>query len=312
MKKLISVFAALALVGSLAAQRGKKPAAKAPAKPAVAAPAVPAAAATVAAIAPAKSGKGIGLTIEGFGLFTLSNGSSATVENGSPATITADVQRKQESQNSSGFGGGATIGYDLVDNLAIVAGFNYRSISGRKYSNSATGGDVTRQTTWNNMGITLGFRPQVKLGPGSLYAGGGWLITLPFTETTECVGNSNCSSASFTAGATYKQEDKWNLGLKGMYGEVGYQFNITDNLYIGIGGKAFVATVDNIDNTQTITQNTGTATSTTITTYKSSASATDITNGTTVSGTTTNTVSRGWSTKGITDISAQVSAGFRF
>lgn len=56
MRKLISVLAALALVGSVAAQKGKKPAAKAPAKPVVATPAVPAVPAMPAA---AKStGKG--------------------------------------------------------------------------------------------------------------------------------------------------------------------------------------------------------------------------------------------------------------
>lgn len=310
MKKLISVFAAMALVGSMAAAP-KKPAPKAPAKPVVAAPAA-VTTAVAAAPAVAGAGKGIGLTVEGFGTFTFSNGSSATVENGSPATIATDTQRKQESQNSSGFGGGATLGFNLVDNLALVAGFNYRSISGRKYSNAATGGDVTRQTSFNTIGLTLGVRPQVKVGPGYLYAGGGWLVTLPFTETTECTNSSSCSTAAFTSGATYKQEDKWNLGLKGMYGEVGYQFNITDNVYLGIGAKAFVATVDNKDNTQTITQNNTVTTSTTVTTYKESLSATDITNGTTVAGTTTNTVSRGWSTKGITDFAAQVSVGVRF
>jgi hypothetical protein len=56
MKKLISIFAALALVGSLAAQK-KKPAAKAPAKPAPAAPVVAAPAAPVVA-APAMPASG--------------------------------------------------------------------------------------------------------------------------------------------------------------------------------------------------------------------------------------------------------------
>jgi len=75
MKKLISVFAAVALVGSIAAAP-RRPAAKPAAKPAVAAPAAAAPVAAVAASMPKSSGGGIGLFIEGRGIYTLGQGTS--------------------------------------------------------------------------------------------------------------------------------------------------------------------------------------------------------------------------------------------
>jgi hypothetical protein len=313
MKKLISIFAALALVGSLAAQKKKapaKPAAPAaPAAPAVKAPAAPVVAAPAMPSAE-MAGKGMGLFVEGFGSFTFGNGTSDTVENGSPATIAGDTERKNASQNTSGFGGGASIGYDIAENLALVAGFNYRSLAGRKYENSYAAGNITRQTTFDNMGLTLGLRPSVKAFGGVVYAGGGWLVTLPYTQTTEFTNTSN--TATFTAGDSFKLEDKWNIGLKGMYGEIGYQYNISSSLYVGIGAKLFVATVDNIGKTRTQTVVASGTTVTTTTTYQEAASANAIAAADDADTTTVKSVlSRDWKTNGITDFAVNVAVGYR-
>jgi len=330
MKKLISVFAALALVGSLAAQKGKKPA-KAPAKPAVAAPAVPAAVTTAAAIAPAaKGGKGAGLTIQGYGLYALANGTSTAIQDGgNSVTGTVDTVNTYKLSNSSAFGGGAAIAYEIVDNLNIAASFDYRSFSTRKWSNvnaAASGGTATTQKTWNNVVIGLGLRPTLKVGPGHFYAGAGAALVLPYKETlTTEFSDPNSAANAFTAtqmnssytaapavNNTKKLErvDEWNMAF-GAYGELGYNFEITSNLFIGLGVKVIVATANNADKTSKTTR-TGDTTSTQTTTYKTEYSSTQGTNEANA-GTATDAKSlAAYQSNGITDLNALVSIGFRF
>jgi len=323
MKKLISVFAALALVGSLAAQKGKKAPAK-PAAPVVAAPKAPAMPAAVTA-APAMAGaaKGVGLFIEGFGSYTFANGSSQAYADGNGAAQLAADAVTMKTSAAGGFGGGGNIGYNIVENLGLVASFQYRSIKSREWSSTQLnsglvqeqnnlGGQVltgtttaTTQKKWENMIIGVGLRPSVNALGGTVYGGGGLAIVLPYTET---------ATASFTtaAGLTSKVQvdDKWNLGL-GAYGEVGYNYNITSNIYLGLGMKAIVVTVDNKDKTRVITNTSTAGVVTTDTfTYKESLSADNSANNT---GTATDTQKqRGFKTNGVTDFSAYVLVGFRF
>lgn len=330
MKKLISVFAALALVGSLAAQKGKKPA-KAPAKPAVAAPAVPAAVTTAAAIAPAaKGGKGAGLTIQGYGLFALANGTSTAQRDGRNATTaTNDTVDTYKLSGASAFGGGAVIAYEIMDNLNIAASFDYRSFSSRKWSNtnsSATGGATTLQKKWDNMVIGLGLRPTVKVGPGHFYAGAGAALVLPFKETLtlefgeaatglNAVSSANISSSFTDAAATVNTKklervDEWNMAF-GAYGELGYNFEISSNLFIGLGVKVIVATANNADKTSKTTR-TGDTTTTQTTTFKTEFSTTQ-SNNEAAAGTTNDAKSlAAYQSNGITDLNALVSVGFRF
>jgi len=323
MKKLISVFAALALVGSLAAQKGKKPA-KAPAKPAVAAPAVPAAVTTAAAIAPAAkgAGKGVGLFIEGFGAYTLANGSSQAYADGNGAAQTAADSVTHKTSAAAALGGGAKIGYNLMNNLGLVASFEYRAFKTREWS-STQGNDpvvceaantcgqpqvstttVKYKKSWNNMVLGLGLRPSVDALGGSIYAGGGLAVILPFEETFE--GTYTTAAGVITE---RKIVDKFNMGF-GAYGEVGYNFNITDNIYVGLGMRAVVVTVDNNGKSRVATSTTSGTTTTTTYNYSDSLSNNDATTNT---GTAADSIyKRAYKTNGVTDFSGYVTVGFRF
>jgi hypothetical protein len=186
----------------------------------------------------------MGLFVEGFGAYTFANGSSQSYADGNTAAQTADEKVTAKTSAATALGGGANIGYNIAENLGLVGSFQYRSFTTREWSSTQTnsgvvqeannlGGQVLVNTTaaktkreWQNMILTLGVRPSVNALGGSVYAGGGLAVVLPYTETT---------TADFTsaAGLTSKVvvEDKWNLGL-GAYGEVGYNYNITSNVYL--------------------------------------------------------------------------------
>ena len=117
MKKLISVFAALALVGAVAAKPApKKPAA--PAKPAVAAPAVPAPAA--AAAAATKSDSGLVVSLGVYGGWNI------------PSGTTADLVKA-----AGGTNGGITGGLNfLVGSQLIRGGVGVTYLSSGKYDSA--------------------------------------------------------------------------------------------------------------------------------------------------------------------------------
>ncbi len=300
MKKLISIFAALALVGSLAAQK-KKPAA--PAKPAPAAPTVAAPAAPVVA-APAMpasgaAAKGMGLFVEGRGTFTLSNGTTSSRATGDVSQTGYDFKLA----NSSGFGGGGTIGYEIANNLGLVASFDYRSVSSRKWEstkNDATatvgGGTMSQsiQNVKNTMIIGLGLRPSVNALGGVVYAGAGVAYLLPYSDTTTV----NLSDFTASAGLTIKREIKseWNSGI-GAYAELGYNYSITDNLYLGLGVRLVVVTANNDGKSQTTTTTPSTGAATTTTTDYAATQAAG---------------KSAFTSDGTTDFGAAVSVGFRF
>lgn len=245
MKKLISIFAALAMVGALAAQKRKAPA-KAPAKPAaVAAPAVPAAVTAPAPVvaAPAASGKGLGLSIEARGAWIQSHGTSDSRLDGT-ATATNEAYKLS---NLSGFGGGATLGYDIASSLAAVVSFDYRAISTRKWDGTKPQAPGTNQTTveqtTNTSVIGIGLRPSVAALGGTFYAGMGFAMVLPYkNETTIEVTLKGLGAFDGTAKSVYT--DEWNLGL-GVYAELGYNYAINDMLFVGVGVRGLVATSNN-------------------------------------------------------------------
>ena len=320
MKKLISVFAALALVGSLAAQ--KKPAAKAPAKPAapaapaVAAPAAPAIAAPAAVPAPAGSGKGLGLFVEARGTFTLgqgtsdsqidgaANGATTTPANGKLTYVSGDYKLP----NTSGFGGGASVGYEIVPGLAIVASYDYRSIKSREWKQTTASvavgtADLAVQNVTNTQILGLGFRPSINALGGTIYAGFGFAYVLP-SDSVTTVKISNASSALFAA-TEQKTTASRNAGI-GAYGELGFNYPLTDNLYLGVGFRAVVATANN-DGKTTVTETTGTVAgnpvATTTTNYSASVNTAND---------TATSLNRPYTSTGITDAGVNINVGFRF
>jgi len=339
MKKLISVFAAVALVGSIAAAP-KKPAAKPAAKPAVAAPAAAAPVAAVAASMPKSSGGGIGLFIEGRGGYSLSNGTSSAQASGDQTSATVTYQLS----NASGFGGGGTIGYNIVKGLGLVASFDYRSIKSRKWSqtNQQAGavafGDSTQQTalgtvqatagiggsltntgsfevqnTKNTMVLGIGFRPSMELGPGSVYAGAGFAYVLPYDDTT--TGTFSAGNSTVTSGSG-ERVIKYGSAI-GAYGELGYNFNITDNIYVGLGIRLLVTTANNSGKTATYTSSvtTSAGTVTAVTTYNvvETTNTANVSTGTTSGNTRTVTGGeKSFGSDGTTDLTGTVSVGVRF
>ncbi len=337
MKKLISIFAALALVGSLAAQK-KKPAAKAPAAPAAPAVAAPAAPVVAAPAMPSTdmAGKGMGLFVEARGGFTLGNGSSATYLNGDATTATA---QPYAAANTSGLGGGASVGYNLMKGLGFVASFDYRNVKSREWSvTNSTAGPVSlagvglagqaaaasagstlkTQNTKNTIIIGLGVRPTVSVGPGEFYAGAGAALVLPYDSTTSGTFTNPTAAGAQSSTITFENKTSYNMAI-GAYGELGYNFNVTENIYVGLGARILVATANNKDKDKVTTYkstsaagNTGDVTITSTGKETVDPTNTDVT---TVSGTTT-TVTRktqeAFGTDGITDITGTVTVGFRF
>jgi len=250
--------------------------------------------------------------LELFGSFAFAQGTFPTVEDGQPDAVASDTSRGQKSQNASGFGGGVAVGYDVAENVGLVLGGYGRSLRSRTFTNSNGGGAWTRQSTSDSFAVTLGVRPFFRALGGRAYAGAGWLVTMPFVETTDF--KSSSSGAAFTASSdSLKIEDKYNFSLKGMYGELGLNYEITDNLYFGLSARAFVATTDNINQTRVETKNTSGTVIVTTTTYKENASQDNF--DATASNSTTTTVkqlSRDWTNKGVTDIAFNFSVGYRF
>lgn len=314
MKKLISVFAALALVGSMAAAP-KKPA-PAAAKPAVAAPAPVAA---VAASMPKSSGQGVGLFIDLRGSYTFSNGTSSALADGSTQNDTTATSITYKASNSQGFGGGVSIGYDIAANLGVVASYDIRSIKTREWKQGSAnlggagaGGDVAIQQKWTNQILGIGFRPHVNALGGEWFGGAGLAVVLPFETTqTQTYSNTNATWATNTNGRTKTEEVKaYNLAL-GVYAELGYKFMFTDMIGLNIGLRAVVATANNIDKTKVVT-NTGTTTTTATTTYKESYSSADGTTEAAAGNASATRALASYETLGITDFSANVGVSLKF
>ena len=188
----------------------------------------------------------------------------------------------------------------------MVASFDYRSIKSREWDQTSatvsTGvtGTVKAYQKTDTMVLGFGFRPSIKALGGTWYAGMGFAYVLPFDSiTTQEI--SNPSAAAFAVTKVETTSSK-NAGI-GAYGEFGYQFSITDNLYIGLGARALVATANN-DGKSDVKKTTGTA---------SGAAVADVTTNyaATVDSTAT-PVKTKYSSTGITDVSATVSVGFRF
>lgn len=251
--------------------------------------------------------------IETFGGWTFSQGNFDAMANSEPAAVGNDTKITKASQNANGFGGGAFLGYGLADNFSVVLGTAVRYTSGRKFSNENGGGTWTQQSANLTVGLMLGLRPYVEIWGGRFFVGAGWLAILPFREITEFTNSSN--GANFTAaGDSLKYTDTYNFTVKGMYGEMGIQYDITDMVYINLAARAFVAGTNNIDQTRVEVRNIGGNMTKTTTTYRESASQDDIDaeQNSSASATNQKDLSRDWRNKGITDISIQLGVGVHF
>ncbi|MCX7633310.1 MAG: outer membrane beta-barrel protein [Turneriella sp.] len=243
MRKLLTIFSAAIFVGSLAAQKKAAPP-PAPAaapkaaqaeqpRPAPAAPAVtPSPSSTPT---PAASSQSLGLSVEGYGLFTLARETSPSFPDGDTTSTTT-----YKLPGTMGFGGGLSLGYDIVEKLAVQLSFDYRSLRSRKWEAKFPAITTTTQNTYNTMWLGLGLRPRIQLGSGSIYAGAGLAVVLPWTSVT----TAQVRTTAGTLVQDNETNENWNLGL-GAYGELGYQYQVTDMVYVGLGVRLLVAASDN-------------------------------------------------------------------
>lgn len=198
------------------------------------------------------TGGALGLSVEARGSFTMGHGTSTARQDGAQ-TATAEAY---ELANTSGLGGGLTIGYDIAKNLGIIASYDFRNITTREWKESGSipaveGGGTsmtTTQQTTNTSVIGIGLRPSIDAFGGNFYGGMGLAIVLPYenSSSVELTISGSLAPPPDNPNGTAKLDitDEWNLGL-GVYGELGYNYAINDMLFAGIGVRGLIATANN-------------------------------------------------------------------
>lgn len=234
--------------------------APAPKPPAGKAAAAPAALPAKPATAPDNSGTGV--FFEGYGIFVLAIAAQTSTGStyGLPDGTVSATSTTYKSPNTMGFGGGGALGYNIVNNLALMLSFDYRYLKSRKYNTTASSVSTDRQNKYATSWVGLGLRPRLVLGGGALYAGAGVAFLLPHNDITTATNSAT--------GSTSTTETEYNYTI-GAYGEMGYQLEISEGIYLGLGTRLFIAGPSNkggvsetgtvqISNVETVTKTDGT------------------------------------------------------
>lgn len=229
MRKLISVLAALALVGSIAAQKGKKAAPKAAAKaPAVAAPKVPA---VPVAPAAAKSEGGSKFIINAWGGYAI-NGRTDFVKGvdtwGDALVGVSGYTSKATDENTKGLAAGLDLWYG--DKFQFGVGGSYHTGFKSTKTLSFTGtqaGTVANTTQMNYLPILLQVRYFIYEG---LYAGIGAGIALINNGKTDGGLSGTLSNANYPYSTSYSGNALW------LEGRLGYRLAITDMFGLDLFG----------------------------------------------------------------------------
>lgn len=224
MRKLISVLAALALVGSLAAQKGKKAAAKAPKGPAIpAVPKAPAIPAVPAAAAAAKSEGGSKFIINAWGGYAI-NGRTDFVKGvdtwGDNLASVSGYSSKATDENVKGVAAGLDLWYG--DKFQFGVGGSYHA--GFKTTKTVTftgsqAGTAANTTQLNYIPILLQARFFIVEG---LYAGVGAGIALINNGKTDGGITGSLVNANYPYSTSYTGNALW------FEGRLGYRLAITD------------------------------------------------------------------------------------
>jgi cytochrome bd-type quinol oxidase subunit 1 len=229
MKKLISLFAALALVGSLTAQKkAAKAPAKAPAAPAVAAPKAPAApeAPAVTAAPAAKAGE-TNWTINAWGGYNIVGETDFTKQ---PSGVS-------EKPTRGGVAGGLDVYYGK--DLQFGLGVGYVSYYRYAYGDEAT---IKVDSSLNYVPVLAQVRYLLGFG---LYVGAGAGIASTMGEIKITIFGAT-ATASLSGSA---------IALAGL---VGYQIGLGDNLALDLGARVMYLMQDietTIGGTTTTTKN---------------------------------------------------------
>ena len=226
MRKVISILAVFALVGSVAAAPKKAPAK--PVKPAVAAPAVTAPIAAVAAKSSAPSG-GAKFTITAWGGYSI-NGKSdlytgAESFGSSTENTTSGFASKASDVKNMGFASGADFWYGGAFQVGL-GGYYSKGFSVAKVG-TYTNGTIVSGTTMDYVPIFLQARYFIFDG---VYAGvgGGIALVLKGESTAALTGTLTSTGIPYT--------DSYTNMLIVFNGRVGYVLNITDLIGIDVFG----------------------------------------------------------------------------
>ena len=226
MKKLISVLAALALVGSVAAQKGKKAPAKAPAVPAVAAPKAPAVPAAPVASKPVASATNFHIVLwGGYGIATASNFTKYPAGDFAKDSAFTTLSTTTDTQKRGGVAGGLELLYGSSFQFGLGAGYLTGMDNSIDYKDSSTGTVFKGTTKMNFLPVYALARLFVIEG---LHIGAGFGVALINNGSQTVSGGTNGGSKVDYSGRMLTAVIK-----------AGYDLKLSANLSLGLAVNAF-------------------------------------------------------------------------
>lgn len=131
---------------------------------------------------------------------------------------------------TNGYAFGLTAGWEFVPGLALIGNWEYarsQSLNGEVPNVlDKIDGIIDYHT------LSVGLRWMRELGPGVLYGELGAGVVLPFE--TEVVFDYNPAMGALDISGSGSKVDEYNLGF-GAYGQAGYQWSLTPELYVSAG-----------------------------------------------------------------------------
>jgi len=164
----------------------------------------------------------------------------------------------------------------------------------------------TLDTSFTTMVANLGLRSRTRAWAGEVYAGAGLNIALP-TEITQTlvITDADGTTGLGIDGATYVR--KFGTSIAGLYGELGYNYDVMPNLYVGGGVRLNFNVPNDVGETAVLTYTANGATVHQTTTTRSESHLNGDENAT-GSGTAYTNKSRA-NAFGMTDLQVQLNVG---
>lgn len=176
---------------------------------------------------------------EAFGQYGYMQAPTTPMPNGSLDNVNYGTKIDYDYPNTSGFSAGATVGYNFYKNLSFLMSYEYRNFSWRTHSFSqafpASGAIRTGESSGLSRIVTstiiLGVRPKIEAFNGTLFTTVGVAAILPFSLTNESTYRTISTAYSTASSGRSESESEYNLSL-GFAGSFGYQYRITERIYI--------------------------------------------------------------------------------
>jgi hypothetical protein len=129
----------------------------------------------------------------------------------------------------TGWSAGATAGWLLADDLALIGSYQYRTASSREGSITGVLDRVQGEVQYHTMAI--GVRLYRAAGPGRLRSELAAGVALPFETKLEYDYGPRLAPAGVSGTGTLT--DEYNLGY-GVQGQLGYEMPVTGKLYVAL------------------------------------------------------------------------------